>query len=229
MDVLWSDRSPGVNGVANIPRRVALGDSASEKSFEIGQKLMIQKRNFQRLSFCFILFSAIAAMLVGLGQESWYLPILVCTTAVTAYYCTDLFGLIYLPRYLVYTGMIAGALLAGYEYFTQMRANQLLWVGNLLVYVQIPLYFQKKEKRVFEQWGVFLLLELVVAALVNDNVLYGVMMLPVLAVGSAALIALAEYASYQRHNESHSESTSLFARLLHWLGVKKLRAEADLD
>ena len=182
---------------------------------------MIQQKNFQRLSFCFVLFSAIAALLLGLGQESWYLPLLVCTCALSAYYCTDLLGLLQLPRYIVYAGMIGGALLAGYEYFTQMRSNQLLWVGNLLVYVQIPLYFQKKEKRVFEQWGVFLLLELVVAALVNDNVLYGILMLPVLAVGSAALLALAEFASYLRHNESHSESTSLFSRLLHWLGVEK--------
>lgn len=183
---------------------------------------MIEQKNFQRLSFCFVMFSAIAAVLVGLGQESWYLPILVCTSAIAAYFFTDKFGWIYLPRYVVYIGMIAGAFLAGYEYFTQMRSNQLLWVGNLLVYVQIPLFFQKKEKRVFEQWGVFLLLELVVAALVNDNVLYGILMLPVLAVGSAALLALAEYASYQRHNESNSESTSMFWRLLHWIGVEKL-------
>ena len=183
---------------------------------------MIQQKNFRRLSFCFTLFSAIAAILLGLGQESWYLPILVCTCALAAYFCTDSLGLIYLPKFVVYIGMIAGALLAGYEYFTQMRANQLLWVGNLLVYVQLPLYFQRKEKRVFEQWGIFLLLELVVATLVNDNVLYGVLMLPVLAVGSGALIALAEFASYQRHNETHSESTSVLTRLLHWIGVEKV-------
>lgn len=188
---------------------------------------MIQQKNFQRLAFSFVLFSAIASLLVGLGQESWYLPILVCTCAITAYFCTDKLGLIHLPRYVVYTGMIVGAALAGYEYATQMRSNQLLWVGNLLVYVQIPLYFQKKEKRVFEQWGVFLLLELVVAALVNDNVLYGLMMLPVLAVGSAALIALAEYASYERHNESHSESTSILTRFLHWIGVEKIASHGD--
>jgi hypothetical protein len=183
---------------------------------------MIQQKNFRRLSFCFVLFSAIASILLGLGQESWYLPILVCTCALAAYFCTDRLGLLYLPKFLVYVGMIAGALLAGYEYLTQMRSNQLLWVGNLLVYVQLPLYFQRKEKRVFEQWGIFLLLELVVATLVNDNVLYGVLMLPVLAVGSAALIALAEFASYQRHNETHSESTSIFTRLLHWIGVEKV-------
>ena len=183
---------------------------------------MIEQKNFQRLSSCFFIFSAIASVLVGLGQESWYLPILVCSCALSAYFLTDRLGLIYLPKYVVYTAMIAGAFLAGYEYFTQMRSNQLLWVGNLLVYVQIPLFFQRKDKRVFEQWGVFLLLELVVAALVNDNVLYGILMLPVLAVGSAALLALAEYASYARHNETYSESTSILARLLHWIGVEKL-------
>ena len=75
---------------------------------------MIQQKNFLRLSFCFVLFSAIAALLLGLGQESWYLPLLVCTCAISAYYCTDLLGLLQLPRYIVYAGMIGGALLAGY-------------------------------------------------------------------------------------------------------------------
>lgn len=181
-----------------------------------------QQSNFRRLALCFGLFSAIAALLVGLGQNSWYLPGLVIVCSSTAYYVTDRTGVFSLHRYAVYAGMILGALLAGYEFITNMNPDRLLWVGNLLVYVQIPLFFQKKETRVFEQWGVFLLLELVVAALVNDNVLYGVLMLPVLAVGSAALMALAEYVSYQRHNESLTESTNFFARLMHWLGREKI-------
>lgn len=180
-----------------------------------------QQYNFRRLTFCFGLFSTIAALLVGLGQNSWYLPALVICCSTAAYFLTDRTGVFVLPRYVVYAGMILGALLAGYEFVTNMNPDRLLWVGNLLVYVQLPLYFQKKETRVFEQWGVFLLLELVVAALVNDNVLYGILMLPVLAVGSAALMALAQYVSYQRHNEALTESTNWFARAVHWLGREK--------
>lgn len=178
--------------------------------------------NFRRLTISFGLFATIAAGLIGLGQNSWNLPLLVGICSVISIIYTDILGWISLHRVLVYIGMILGALLAIYGFMTDASANRLLSVGNLLVYVQIPLMFQKKSKRVFEQWGVFLLLELVVAALVNDNVLYGVIMLPILAIGSAALMGLAQFASQLRHNESVSESTSLWARWLHWMGKEQL-------
>ncbi|MFN7732956.1 MAG: hypothetical protein ACK5OB_13715, partial [Pirellula sp.] len=139
---------------------------------------MNQTHNFKRLTICFALFSVIAAGLIGLGQESWKLPILVTIASSTAILLTDRLGLLELHRYVVYALMIGGALWAMWGFIGDATANRLLTVGNLLVYVQLPLMFQKKTKRVFEQWGVFMLLELVVAALVNDTVLYGVLMLP---------------------------------------------------
>jgi protein-glutamine gamma-glutamyltransferase len=183
---------------------------------------MNQKSSFRRLTIYFGLFATIAAGLVGLGQNSWNLPLLVGVCSIVSIIYTDILGWVYLHRVLVYIAMIFGACVAIYGFLSDASANRLLSVGNLLVYVQLPLMFQKKSKRVFEQWGVFLLLELVVAALVNDNVLYGVMMLPVLAIGCAALMGLAQFASFLRHNESVSESTSLWARLLHWLGKEQL-------
>jgi transglutaminase-like putative cysteine protease len=183
---------------------------------------MSQQSSFRRLTIYFGLFATIAAGLVGLGQGSWNLPILVALASVVSVLYTDILGWFYLPRFFVYLGMIGGAVLAIQGFLNDENPNRLLSVGNLLVYVQLPLMFQKKSKRVYEQWGVFLLLELVVAALVNDNVLYGVIMLPVLAIGCAALMGLALFASYLRHNESFPESTSLWARWLHWLGKEQL-------
>jgi protein-glutamine gamma-glutamyltransferase len=183
---------------------------------------MNPNQNFRRLTICFAVFSVIAAGLIGLGQESWNLPLLVAFVSVTAILLTDILGWFYLHKHLVYVGMIGGAILAIWGFLSDTNANRLLSVGNLLVYVQLPLMFQKKSKRVYEQWGVFLLLELVVAALVNDTVLFGVLMLPVLVLGSAALMALAIFASHLRHSESVSESTSLWARLLHWMGKEQL-------
>ncbi len=182
---------------------------------------MNQQSSFRRLTIFFGLFAIMAAGLVGLGQGSWNLPLLVGLCALVSIICTDTLGLFFLHRVLVYIAMILGACVAIYGFLNDLSADRLQSVGNLLVYVQLPLMFQKKSKRVFEQWGVFLLLELVVAALVNDNVLYGVLLLPALALGCAALMGLAQFASYLRHNESISESTGLWARLLHWLGKEQ--------
>jgi hypothetical protein len=171
-----------------------------------------------RVSIYFAWFATITAGLLGLGQASWNLPLLVCFCSVVSIIYTDKLGWVALPRWMVFLGMVGGAGFAIFSFLGNAAANQILAVGNLLVYVQLPLMFQKKSKRVYEQWGVFLLLELVVAALVNDNVLYGMMMLPVLAVGCAAMMALAFYASQLRHSESFSESMGIWTRWLHWLG-----------
>lgn len=183
--------------------------------------------NSIRVSIYFALFATLTAGLVGLGQNSWNLPVLVCFCGVVSILYTDKLGWIRLPQWMVFIGMIGGAGFAISASLGDLAANQILAVGNLLVYVQLPLMFQKKTKRVYEHWGVFLLLELVVAALVNDNVLYGLLMLPVLALGCASLIELAHFASLLRHSESHSESISVWARLLRWLGRE--HAESKLN
>ncbi len=181
-----------------------------------------QQRSFIRVTIYFGLFATIAAGLIGLGKQSWNLPVLVGFCSILSIAYTDVLGWFSLNRWVVYVAMIAGAIIAIVDFLSDSTSNQIIEVGNLLVYVQLPLMFQKKSKRVFEQWGVFLLLELVVGALVNNNVLYGLLMLPMLAIGCAAMLALAQFASQLRHNESISELTTFWARLLHWLGKEKL-------
>lgn len=174
--------------------------------------------SLRQCSFYFGILAIIIAGLVGLGNESWSLPVIVTVAVITGYVYTDRLGWFSLHRYLVYLLMISGAVVAVGQFLNNTVSNQLIAVGNLLVYVQLPLIYQKKSKRVFEQWGVFLLLELVVAALVNDNVLYGVLMIPVLGVGCAGMMTLAYYTSQVKHSESLSESIGFWSRLMHWMG-----------
>lgn len=168
------------------------------------------------------MFATIVAGLIGLGKQSWNLPVLVGFCFILSLVYTDILGWFSLHKWVVYVAMISGAGIAIADFLGNSDSNKIIEVGNLLVYVQLPLMFQKKSKRVFEQWGVFLLLELVVGALVNDNVLYGLLMLPMLAIGCAAMMALAQFTSYLRHSESISESTSIWAKALHWLGKEQL-------
>ena len=183
---------------------------------------MKQQHSFIRVTIYFGLFATFAAGLIGLGRQSWNLPLLVGFCSILSIVYTDILGWFSLNRWVVYVAMIAGAGIAITDFFGDATKNQIMEVGNLLVYVQLPLMFQQKSKRVFEQWGVFLLLELVVGALVNNNLLYGLLMLPVLVIGCAAMMALAQFASHLRHSESISESTTIWARLLHWLGKEQL-------
>lgn len=175
-------------------------------------------RSARRCSIYFGLFSITVAILISLAQQSANPSILVGVSVVVGFIYTDWLGWFSLHRFLVYILMITGAAIAVGQFLGDLAGNRLLAVGNLLIYVQLPLIFQKKSKRVFEQWGVFLLLELVVAALVNNNVLYGIMMLPILGLGCAAMLSLAHYSSLLRHNESQSESIGWLSSILHWIG-----------
>jgi protein-glutamine gamma-glutamyltransferase len=152
---------------------------------------MAHEINSHRLTLYFSIIAVMIAGMIGLGHGSWNLPLLVLFCSILGAFFTDRFEWIVFPKWFVYLGMLAGAGVAIMGFLGDPASNQILAVGNLLVYVQLPLLFQRKSKRVFEQWGVFLLLELVVAALVNDNVLFGILMVPVMTVGCAALIALA--------------------------------------
>lgn len=182
-----------------------------------------------RCSLYFGLFSIFVSGLLGLGQESWSLPLLVSVAVAIGVVYTDWLEWFSLNRFFVYVLMIAGAFIAIMQYMTNPGADRLLAVGNLLVFVQLPLVFQKKAKRVFEQWGVFLLLELVVAALVNDNVLYGVMMVPVLVIGCAAMMTLALYSSRLLHNDSRVESTNIVSRSMRWLGMEPMLSKKSAN
>ncbi|MFN7844150.1 MAG: DUF3488 and DUF4129 domain-containing transglutaminase family protein, partial [Pirellula sp.] len=182
-----------------------------------------------RCSLYFGLFSIFVSGLLGLGQESWALPLLVAVAVAIGVIYTDWLEWFSLNRFFVYVLMIAGAFIAIMQYMTNPGADRLLAVGNLLVFVQLPLVFQKKAKRVFEQWGVFLLLELVVAALVNDNVLYGVMMVPVLVIGCAAMMTLALYSSRMLHNDSRVESTNILSRSMRWLGMEPMLSKRSAN
>ncbi len=183
---------------------------------------MNQQQSFIRVTIYFGMFATIAAGLIGLAKHSWNLPLMVGFCSILSIAYTDILGWFSLNRWVVYVAMIAGAGVAILDFLANAPSNQIVEVGNLLVYVQLPLMFQKKSKRVFEQWGVFLLLELVVGALINNNVLYGMLMLPVLVVGCATMMALAHFASQLRHTESISESTNHWARILHWLGKEQI-------
>jgi len=161
------------------------------------------------------------AYLIGLGQRSSRIPALVAVVVILAIVNTDWLGWFRLNRYVAYVCMIAGACIAILEFFSGRQVEQLYSVANLLVYVQIPLMFQSKDQRIFDHWGIFLMLEMVVASLLNDNLLFGLLLVPVLIVGCSAMMSLAAYSSIQQGGTSSSESAGLIPDFFRWLGQEQ--------
>ncbi len=193
--------------------------------FFSGALSMKRDSRLDRLCINFALFAFIASCLIGIGQRSSTLPLLISSLLVVSLVFTDWLGVIRIPRLLAYITMLAGAIIAIVEFFVLRQIDQLTAVAKLLIYVQIGLMFQRKDRRVFEQWGIFLLLEMIVASLVNDNVLYGILLLPVLLVGCSALLAYASYVSNLGSGSVGVESNSVYARMMRWLGREHLLSQ----
>lgn len=166
----------------------------------------------------FYVLSIFAALLVGMGQRSTAIPSLVIVCAVLAIVNTDWLGWFRIHPYVSYIGMIIGAVIAIVEFWYGRQVEQLFAVANLLVYVQLPIYFQKKHHRLFEHWGVFLMLEFIVASLLNDNVLFGIMLILVAIIGTAAMMMLSSFVSGELAGTSGPEASGGLAKFLRWMG-----------
>jgi protein-glutamine gamma-glutamyltransferase len=179
---------------------------------------MNDQRILRRLTIHMGLFAILSASLIALGQGSLRIFSIVTAAVILSWIYTDWLKWLRLNKFVAYMAMVLGAVVAIRDYFNGVDSQQLYSVANLLIYVQLPLYFQTKSRRIFEQLGIFLLLELVVAALVNDNVFYGLLLIPALAIGCSTMILFSYFITNSKSGESLSESEGIVAKLLGWVG-----------
>lgn len=115
-----------------------------------------------------------------------------------------LFGLVFvdLLKWFSLPPAMAYVALAGIAFYTLNRfvpssasssEPQMTAVAELLVYVQAVLMLQRKNRRIYEQLAVFALLELIVAAIFNNALSYGLLLLPLSVVALGALSLLYVY------------------------------------
>ena len=148
----------------------------------------------------FAIIAWLTAMLVATGSGSIFLPVFIFVVSVTAFVLVDVLEWIELGWLGSSLGMIAatGIAVASYIYsafVTESEAGQLMAVAGLLVYPEAVLFMQRKNLRIFEQLAVFLLLEMVVAALVNDNISFGLLMAPIMLLWVSSLFLFSRYAT----------------------------------
>lgn len=158
------------------------------------------KRLRRQLTLHFSVIAFTTAILVANnGTGDIFLPALILLVATSAFVLVDLLEVFHLAQFGSYIGMSVATFIA----LTTMivaalrgsESDQLMSVASLLIYPQCVLFFQKKSLRVFEQLAIFLLLQMIVAALINDNVLYGILLTPMILVWVSSLVLFARYAT----------------------------------
>ncbi|MEM7478546.1 MAG: DUF3488 and transglutaminase-like domain-containing protein [Planctomycetota bacterium] len=166
----------------------------------------------------FAVIAWLTAMLVASGSGSILLPVLIFFCSLTAFIFVDYLEKFELKSFMSAIAMTfaTGAAIAQYAYsvVNSSEEGQLMAVAGLLVYPEAVLFFQRKNLRVFEQLAVFLLLEMVVAALVNDNLFFGLMLAPIMLIWVSSLFLFSRYATLAKIDPSIETQQPKLAELL---------------
>ena len=144
--------------------------------------------------------AALATLLLGMGQDSPVKPLLVALAAAASIWLTDVKGWIRLSRSLA--SLIALPLVA-YAAHRMLRtdgdARQILIVADLIVYLQVVLFFQKKETAIYWQLIVISLLEVVVAAFFSHGAIFGVLLAIYMMAGLSTMALLLQHVQWIRY------------------------------
>ena len=161
----------------------------------------VNHKIYERLKLYFALLTALGGLVLLLSTEHHTTPIIAIFFAIFGYIFVDWLRLFSLPPIIAYAAMAVTAVyctadillpLSSAESGTSTSSDTTLSaVAELLVLVQAILMLQKKGRRIFEQLGVFCLLDLVVAAVFGNTIGFGILMVPLCLIAAFALSLLA--------------------------------------
>ncbi|MFG0262637.1 MAG: DUF3488 and DUF4129 domain-containing transglutaminase family protein [Novipirellula sp. JB048] len=157
-----------------------------------------------RVKLLFAILSALGGMVLASNAETETFALVAIFFAVFGYLFVDWLALFALPSAIAYVAMIGAAVYCVSDFVVldpesrfyialdlhRTGDRHLVAVSELLVLVQSILMLQQKTRRVCEQLCVFCLLELIVAAVFNNALSFGIMMIPIGLVAAYALALL---------------------------------------
>ena len=155
---------------------------------------------YERLKLYFASLTALGGIILAVSSDSSATPMIAVFFAIFGYIFVDWFGILSLPPVAAYAAMAVTAVYYTSEFFPGAGSigslefgtkKALSAVAQLLVMVQAILMLQKKNRRIFEQLGVFCLLDLIVAAVFNNTISFGLLLIPVCLIAAFALSLLA--------------------------------------
>ncbi len=185
----------------------------------------------RNLTLHFAVIAWMTAMLIATGSGGFYLPVIVFIFSLVAFIFVDTLGWFELGRVGSYVGMSVATLVAVASYIYSVvvmnsEAGQLLAVAGLLVYPECILFLQRKSLRVYEQLAIFLLLEMIVAALINDNLFFGILLTPIMLLWVSSLFLFSRYATLVQIDPAIDEPVPLFVEVMYRRFVKPMLREA---
>jgi protein-glutamine gamma-glutamyltransferase len=151
-----------------------------------------------------ITIAAIAAMgtvLLSMGQREVVMPLIMILAAGTSVWLTDITGILRLNRAMSNVAMLLAVLVSARELMTIGGEIQAIGFARLLIYLQIIVLFQKKDLRSYWLLLMLSLLQVVVAALFSQGVLFGLMLIIYMLITSLGLTLLL----FQRQWEEFSQ------------------------
>ena len=151
-----------------------------------------------RLSIVIATMASFSTVLLGMGQGSVWLPILTILAAVGSVVLTDALRWFHLHRIIANVAMVAAAIFSLSGFFGSSSLEQLQAIAKLLTYVQLVLLFQEKSVRIYGQLAMFSLLQVVVAALLNDSLEFGVLLIVYMVIAVCGIALFFVYREVER-------------------------------
>ncbi len=181
----------------------------------------------RNLTLHFAVIAWLTAMLVAAGSGSAFLPVLIFFVSLGGFIFVDSLEWFELGRIGSYLAMtfVTSVAVASYLYsvfISESETGQLVAVAGLLVYPECVLFLQRKSQRVYEQLAIFLLLEMVVAALINDNLFFGILLTPIMLLWVSSLFLFSRYATLVRIDPSIDQPLPLLVELIYQRFVKSM-------
>jgi len=137
------------------------------------------------------LLAVLGALMLGMGQRSLGLPLLMMAAAALSLWLTDIRGYLRLNRTLAnLVALVVAVIVLTGELSHFAGQSQILGVAQLLVYLQIVLLFQHKRLREYWQIGMLSLLEVVAASAFMQGFWFGLALIAYMAAGLSALVLL---------------------------------------
>jgi protein-glutamine gamma-glutamyltransferase len=188
------------------------------------------RRLRRNLSLHFVIIAFLTALLIATASGGYYLAVLVVIFGVIGLVFVDTYRWFELGRISSYIAMSLATCVAigSYAYSVwvhESEAGQLMAIAGLLIYPECVLFMQRKSLRVFEQLAVFLLLEMIVAAIINDDLFFGLLLTPIILLWVSSLFLFSRYATLVSISPRIDEPMPILVELLYRRLVKPMLRE----
>lgn len=158
------------------------------------------------LQVCVAALSFLGTMLMGLGERDATLPMVSLIVSVTAVYFTDYLKWFRLNTTLANFSGLFAVLLALQQVGTTGREIWLLAVAHLLAYLQFILLYQKKTERHYWLLMMLSLFQVAVAAALNLEIWFGLLLVVYLLLGLACMSLFFLYRERRRFEREISSA-----------------------